>query len=82
MKKRLQQMEEETLAMQSGIVDGGNASNSDGSTLQFNHAVADSPITPGDGSAMDPSSIPSTGAVDDGTAESDARSVYVGNVSS
>lgn len=82
MKKRLQEMEQETMAMHKGDADaaGGKAvegaNRADGAVGAGNgQADGGANASPGHAGAE---GFPS--AVDEGTAESDARSIYVGNV--
>lgn len=83
MKKRLQQMEQETFSMQ------GNPKEAAGPQNPEKPAVTPAQNTT-NGTPVDPNHAPATEAgapappnppVDDGTSESDARSIYVGNVS-
>lgn len=83
MEKQLQQMEQETMAMHKGSGDAADGNVADGANRADGAVVASNGEAESGAGAAAAGQLGAEGfsaAVDGGTAESDARSIYVGNV--
>lgn len=81
MKKRLQQMEQETMAMdpadEAAGADGAGAAKAAGDNAENGAPDAGAPAGQDEAG---PDGFPPSSPIDEATADSDARSIYVGNV--